>query len=156
MISIYLLLDFFLFDLSFDFLLIWIVPWQDKRDFRRIFLWFCLHIKWFVWFGRLVFNLIYTRMFFRTLIERIKRILQVCGNCSIKDKILDGLNLSSRKRSRSQIRLESLCIEKTKVKKNPCQRLRVHRCDPWVFFDLRSVAAGSQDELLQGLSIFRF
>ena len=37
-------------------------------------------------------------MFFRTLIERIKRILQVCGTCSIKDKILDGLNLSSRKR----------------------------------------------------------
>ena len=69
-------------------------------------------------------------MFFRTLIERIKRILQVCGNCSIKDKILDGLNLSSRKRLRLQIRLESLCIEKTKVKKIRGQRLRVHRCDP--------------------------
>ena len=27
---------FFLFDLYFDFRLIWIVPWQDKRDFRRI------------------------------------------------------------------------------------------------------------------------
>ena len=26
----------FLFDLNFDFRLIWIVPWQDKRDFRRI------------------------------------------------------------------------------------------------------------------------
>ena len=69
-------------------------------------------------------------MFFRTLIERIKRILQVCGTCSIKDKILDGLNHSSRKRSRLQIRLESLCIEKTKVKKIRGQRLRVHRCDP--------------------------
>ena len=29
----------------------------------------------------------------------------------------DNLNLSSRKRLRLQIRLESLCIEKTKVKK---------------------------------------
>ena len=26
--------------------------------------WFCLHIKWFVWFGRLVFNLIYANVFF--------------------------------------------------------------------------------------------
>ena len=29
----------FLFDLSFDFHLIWIVPWQDKGDFRRILVW---------------------------------------------------------------------------------------------------------------------
>ena len=29
---------FFLFDLYFDFRLIWIVPWQDKWDLRRIFL----------------------------------------------------------------------------------------------------------------------
>ena len=87
----------------FDFLLTWIVPWQDKWDFRRIFLlivpwqdkgildgfvyWFCLYIKWFVW-GRLVFNLIYANVFFRTLIERIWRILQVCGTCFIKGKIL--------------------------------------------------------------------
>ena len=137
---------FFSFDLSFDFHLIWIVPWQDKRDFRRIFLWFCLHIKWFVR-GRLVFNLIYTRMFFRTLIERIKRILQVCGTCFIKGKMLDNLYHSSRKRSRLQIRLKSLCIEKNKGQKIRGQRLRVHRWNPWVFFDLRSVAAGSQNEL---------
>ena len=26
------------FDLNFDFRLIWIVPWQDKWDLRRIFL----------------------------------------------------------------------------------------------------------------------
>ena len=30
--------------------------------------------------------------------------------------------------------------QRTKVKKNPCQSLRVHRWNPWVFFDLRSVA----------------
>ena len=46
--------------------------------------------------------------------------------------------------------------KKTKVKKNPCQRLRVHLCNPWAFFDLRSVAAGSQNELWQGLSLFIF
>ena len=37
---------------------------------------------------RLVLNLIYTRMFFRTLIARIKRILQVRGTCFIKDYCL--------------------------------------------------------------------
>ena len=34
---------------------------------------------------------IFTRMFFRTLIARIKLILQVCGTCFIKDKMLDKL-----------------------------------------------------------------
>ena len=122
------------------------------------FFWLCLHIKWFVWFGRLVFDLIYANVFFeheicrrptdqREVIARIWRILQVCGTCFIKDKMLDNLYLGSRKRQRLQIRLESLCIKKNKGQKNPCQRLRVHRCDPWVFFDLRSVAAGLQDEL---------
>ena len=52
--------------------------------------------------------------FFRT---RIKRILQVCGTCFIKDKMLDNLYLGSRKRSRLQIRLESLCIENKRSKK---------------------------------------
>ena len=36
--------------------------------------------------------------FFRTLIARIKRILQVCDTCFIKDKMLDNLYLGSRKR----------------------------------------------------------
>ena len=63
----------------------------------------------------------------------------------------DNLNLSSRKRSRLQIRLESLCIEnkgqkKSVVKDSVCILLIRER-----FFDLRSVAAGSQDELLQNL-----
>ena len=61
--------------------------------------------------------------------------------------------ISSRKRQRLQIRLESLCIEKKMSKKIRGQRLRVHPSNPWVFFDLRSVAAGSQDELQQGLSM---
>ena len=69
-------------------------------------------------------------MFFRTLIEQIKRILQVCGTCFIKGKILDSLILGSRKRQRLQIRLESLLHQKKQGKKNPCQRLRVHRCNP--------------------------
>ena len=38
------------------------------------FFWFCLHIKWFVWFGRLVLNLSYANVFFRTRIGRIWRI----------------------------------------------------------------------------------
>ena len=80
-------------DSFFDFILIFvlIVPWQDKGDLRRILLWLCLHIKWFVW-GRLVFNLIYANVFFRTLIARITRILQVRGTCFIKGKIFDSLN----------------------------------------------------------------
>ena len=45
---------------------------------------------------------------------------------------------------------------KNKGQKIRGQRLRVHRCDPWAFFDLRPVAVGSQDELWQGLSIFVF
>ena len=36
--------------------------------------------------------------FFRTRIKRIKRILQVCGTCFIKEKMLDNLYYSSRKR----------------------------------------------------------
>ena len=39
--------------------------------------------------------------------------------------------------------------KKTKVKKNPCQRLRVHRWNPWAIFDLSSVAAGSQSAMQQ-------
>ena len=55
---------------------------------------------------------------------------------------------TSRKRSRLQIRLESLCIKKTKGQKE----IRVKDSVASViirerFFDLRSVAAGSQDEL---------
>ena len=42
--------------------------------------------------GRLVFNLIYANVFFRTRIARITRILQVRGTCFIKGKILDSLN----------------------------------------------------------------
>ena len=96
-------------------------------------------------------NLIYANVFFRTLIERIERILQVCGTCFIKDKMLDNLNFSSRKRSRLQIRLKSIWTER-KGQKNPCQRLRVHLRSV-SFFDLRSVAEGSQNELLQDLSM---
>ena len=95
-------------------------------------------------------------MFFRTLIARIKRILQVCGTCFPKDNICiqdhsishNNLYHSSRKRSRLQIRLESLCIKKNKGQKNPCQRLRGKSVILRErFFDLRSVAAGLQDEL---------
>ena len=46
---------------------------------------------------------------------------------------------------------------KKKVKKNPCQRLRKRSVIiREFFFDLRSVAAGSQNELWQGLSLFIF
>ena len=64
----------------FDFLLTWIVPCRTNGildgSFFWLFLgrtrgildgfvyWFCLRIKWFVWFGRLVFNLIYANVFF--------------------------------------------------------------------------------------------
>ena len=37
--------------------------------------------------------------------------------------------------------------KKNKGQKNPCQRLRCICDNPWAFFDLRPVAAGSQDEL---------
>ena len=66
----------------------------------------------------------------------------------------DNLNLSSRKRLRLQIRLESLCIEKTKVKKSVVKDSVCIGAIRERFFDLRPVAADSQDELLQGLSIF--
>ena len=56
--------------------------------------------------------------FFRTRIKRIKRILQVCSTCFIKGNILDNLYYSSRKRSRLQIRLESLCIKRKGQKKS--------------------------------------
>ena len=54
---------------------------------------------------------------------------------------------TSRKRSRLQIRLKSLCIEKKQrskksVSKTPCASVIIRE-----FFDLRSVAAGSQNEL---------
>ena len=64
-----------------------IEPWQDKGDFRRI-----LQV------GGTCFPL-----------------SNVCMQyCSISH---GNLNHSSRKRQRLQIRLKSLCIEKTKVKK---------------------------------------
>ena len=69
-------------------------------------------------------------MFFRTLIEQIKRILQVRGTCFIKDKMLDNLYLGSRKRSRLQIRLESLLHQKKQRSKKSVKRLRVHPSDP--------------------------
>ena len=142
------------FDLYFDF--IFDCSLAGQGDFR-FFFWLCLHIKWFVR-GRLVFNLniILRECFFRTRIARITRILQVCDTCSIKDKILDGLNHSSRKRSRLQIRLESLCIKKGKVKKNPWSKTPCASVISVSFFDLRSVAAGSQDELQQDFSQFIF
>ena len=84
--------------------------------------------------------------FFRTLIVRIWRILQVCGTCFIKGNILDNLYLSSRKRSRLQIRLESLCIKKTKVKKSVVKDSVCIGAIRELFFDIRSVAAGLQDE----------
>ena len=34
-------------------------------------------------------------------------------------------------------------------KTDPCKRLRVHRCNPWAFFDFSYVAAGSQSARLQ-------
>ena len=94
----------FLFDLNFDFLLILIVPWQDKWDFRRI-----LQV------GGTCFPL-----------------GNVCMQyCSISH---GNLNHSSRKRQRLQIRMKSRYKSKNKGQKNPCQRLRVHQCDPWAFF----------------------
>ena len=60
----------------------------------------------------------------------------------------DNLNLSSRKRSRLQIRLKSLCTEKNKGQKKSVVKDSV--CISAIrerFFDLRSVAAGLQDEL---------
>ena len=55
--------------------------------------------------------------------------------------------LSSRKRSRLQIRLESLCIRKTKVKKSVVKDSVCIGAIRELFFDIRSVAAGLQDEL---------
>ena len=100
--------SFFILHSSFKLL-----PWRDKWDLRRIRFLICLHIKWFVWFGRLVVNLIYANVFFRTLIARITRILQVGGTCFPLGNVCmqnnsisyDNLNHSSRKRQRLQIRL---------------------------------------------------
>ena len=86
-------------------------------------------------------------MFFRTLIARITRILQVCGTCFIKGNILDNLYHSSRKRLRLQIRLESLCIKKQRSKKSVVKDSVCIGAIRELFFDLRTVAAGSQDEL---------
>ena len=64
--------------------------------------------------------------FFRTLIEQIKRILQVRGTCFIKGKILLDFNHSSRKRQRLQIRLTSIYkskekkVKKIRVKDSVC------------------------------------
>ncbi len=52
--------------------------------------------------------------------------------------------LSNRKRSRLQIRFKSICKSKNKGQKI---RVKDSVCNPWAFFDLRSVAAGLQDEL---------
>ena len=65
--------------------------------------------------------------------------------------MLDNLYYSSRKRQRLQIRLESLCTENNKGQKKSVVKDSV--CISAIrerFFDLRSVAAGSQNELLQG------
>ena len=77
----------FSFDLSFDFLLILIVPWQDKWDFRRI-----LQV------GGTCFPL-----------------GNVCMQDDGISQ--DNLNLSSRKRSRLQIRMKSRYKSKNKGQK---------------------------------------
>ena len=60
----------------------------------------------------------------------------------------DSWSRTSRKRSHLQIRLESLCIGKERSKKSvlktPCASVISVS-----FFDLRSVAEGSQNDLLQ-------
>ena len=68
----------------------------------------------------------------------------------------DNLNLSSRKRSRMQIRLESLCIKRKGQKKSVVKDSVCIGAIRERFFDLRPVAVGSQDELWQGLSIVIF
>ena len=40
-------------------------------------------------------------------------------------------------------------INQTKIKKQIREETPLHPCDPWVFFDLSSVAAGSQSATLQ-------
>ena len=95
-------------------------------------------------------------MFFRTLIARIKRILQVRGTCFIKDKMLDNLYLGSRKRQRLQISLESLLHQKNKGQKIRVKDSVCIGAIRELFFDLRSVAAGLQNELLQDLSLSIF
>ena len=70
----------------------------------------------------------------------------MCDTCFIKDKMLDNLYLSSRKRSRLQIRLESLCIKKTKVKKSVVKDSVFIGAIRELFFDIRSVSLRLQDE----------
>ena len=65
-------------------------------------------------------------------------------------------SLSSRKRQRLQIRLESLCIKRKGQKKSVVKDSVCIGAIRELFFDLRPVAIGSQDELWQGLSIFIF
>ena len=109
----------FLLVKSFDFRLILIVPWQDKGDCRRI-----LQV------GSTCFPLGNVFMQY----------------CSMSH---GNLNHSSRKRSRLQIRFESIYISKNKGQKNPCKRLRCICDNPWAFFDLSSVAAGLQSAMQQ-------
>ena len=68
----------------------------------------------------------------------------------------DNLNLSSRKRSRLQIRFESIYKSKNKGQKNPWSKTPCASVQSVSFFDFRPVAAGLQDELWHDLSIFIF
>ena len=76
------------------FVWFWLYLGRTNGILDGLFFWFCLHIKWFVWFGRLVFYIIWyiRECFFEheicrrptdqsEVIERIKRILQVRGTC---------------------------------------------------------------------------
>ena len=82
-------------------------------------------------------NIIHTRIyFFRTLIERIKQILQVRFTCFPKDHIYMYARQQhiTRKSESQQPQAVTLANpfriplhRKNKSQKNPCQRLRVHR-----------------------------
>ena len=130
------------------------MPCRTRGILDGFVYWFCLHIKWFVWLEISV-QLNIRECFFRTLIARIS-LLQVCGTCFIKDKMLDNLYHSSRKRQRLQIRLQSFCIERKGQKKIRVKDSVCIGAIRELFFDLRSVAAGSQNELLQDLSLSIF
>ena len=104
-------------------------------------------------------NIIHTRIyFFRTLIERIKQILQVRFTCFPKDHIYMYARQQhiTRKSESQQPQAVTLANpfripmnrKKTKVKKRSVVKDSV--CILLIrerFFDLRTVAEGSQDEL---------
>ena len=106
-------------------------------------------------------------MFFRTLIERIKRILQMRGTCFPKDYIYmyarqQHIIRRTEPQQPQAVTLENpfriLLHKKNKGQKNEsvvkdsvCILLIRER-----FFDLRPVAEGSQDELWQDLPQFIF